>query len=167
MPRYFFHLLDESGQNLMRDSEGLSLPDVAVAKKEATGLARDIVGHGLHQPTWQVVVTDANADTVLAVPLSESRPRKIKAWLALARRIAMYEPKLRPHIFSWLIMAAVTAMFIQAALLTNVSRDRAASYRIAWNRSYWAVIADEARPDLLLKRDYHWRHGVRAKVDGK
>jgi hypothetical protein len=127
MPRYFFHLLEENDQNLVRDSVGISLFGVAEVRKEAIGLARDIVEHGLHQPTWLVVVTDANAAVVLTVPLSEIRPRKMKAMLDLARRISMYEPKLRSQIFTWLLTAAVFAMLVQAALLTSVSRDRAES----------------------------------------
>jgi hypothetical protein len=79
MPRYFFHLLEENDQNLVRDSEGIFLSDAAEVRKEAIGLARDIVEHGLHQSTWQVVVTEADAAFVLAVPLSEIRPRKMKS----------------------------------------------------------------------------------------
>lgn len=75
MPEYYFHLLEESNQNLVRDSDGITLSDAAEARKEAIGLARDIVDHGLHKPTWQVVVTDANAVVVFAVPLSGIHPR--------------------------------------------------------------------------------------------
>jgi hypothetical protein len=149
MPRYFFHLLEESDQNLVRDAEGISFSGVAEARKEAIGLARDIAEHGLHQSTWQVVVTDANAAVVLAVPLSEIRPHKMKAGLDLARRISMYEPKFRSHIFTWLVTAAVFVMFVQAALLTSISRDRAESYRIASTRPYRAVNGMSG-----LRRDY-------------
>lgn len=100
MPRYFFHLFEESTKNLVRDSEGASLPNVAAAKKGAFGLAQDIVSHELHGSTWQVVVTDANATTVLTVSLSEIRPRRMKPWLDLTRRIAMYEPKLQSHVLT-------------------------------------------------------------------
>src|ERR1700686_2236885 len=110
MPKYCFHLLEESGQNLVRDSDGITLSDAAEARKEAIGLARDIVGHGLHKPTWQVVVTDAKAVVVLAVPLSGIPPHKMKAALSLARRMSTYEPKLRSHIFTLLLTAAMSVM---------------------------------------------------------
>lgn len=168
MPRYFFHLLEESDQNLVRDLEGISLFGFAEVRKEAIGLARDIVEHGLHQSTWQVVVTDANAAVVLTVPLSEIRPRKMKARFDLARRISTYEPKLRPHVFTWLLTAAVFAMFVQAALLTSVLRDRTESYRTASTRPYRALnglgglpqFTGGARPDLPPTRDNSWRHGA-------
>jgi hypothetical protein len=123
MPRYFFHLLDEDTNNLVRDSAGCSLSDTTQAKKEAIGLARDIATHGLHGTGWQVIVTDANA-VVLTVSHSNIRPRRMKPWLDFARRIATYEPKFRPHIFAWLLTALVFVAIVQAAVTTSVLRDK-------------------------------------------
>jgi hypothetical protein len=123
MPHYFFHLLDEDNNNLVSDSVGCSLSDTDQAKKEAIGLARDIATHGLHGTGWQVIVTEADA-VVLAVSHSDIRPRRIKPWLDLARRIATYEPKFRPHIFAWLLAALVFAAIVQAAVTTSVLRDK-------------------------------------------
>jgi hypothetical protein len=122
MPRYFFHLLDED-TNLVRDSVGCSLSDTGQAKKEAIGLARDIATHGLHRTGWQVIVTDADA-VVITVSHSEIRPRRMKPWLDLARRIATYEPNFQPHIFAWLLTALVFAAIVQATVTTSVLRDK-------------------------------------------
>ena len=122
MPRYFFHFLDED-TNLVRDSVGCSLSDTGQAKKEAIGLARDIATHGLHRTGWQVIVTDADA-VVITVSHSEIRPRRMKPWLDLARRIATYEPNFQPHIFAWLLTALVFAAIVQAAVTTSVLRDK-------------------------------------------
>jgi hypothetical protein len=165
MPRYYFHLLEESNQTLVRDLDGIILSDDAEATKEAIGLAQDIVGHGIHKSRWQVVVTNANADIILATTLSEIRPRKMKAWLALVRRISMYEPKIRSHIFTWLLTVATFVMIVQAALLTRVSRD---AERVALSHPSGAVnligdysrFADEAPPYLTPRRSYFWRHGA-------
>jgi hypothetical protein len=167
MPEYYFHLLEENGQNLVRDSDGTTLPDAAEARKEAIGLARDIVDHRLHKPTWQVVVTDANGVVVLAVPLTGMHPHKMKATLALARRISTYEPQLRSHIFTLLLTAAMCVMIAQATLLISISRDRAERYRVTSTRAYQASamgslpwFADEVSSDSLMTRYYFWRHGV-------
>jgi hypothetical protein len=122
MPRYFFHFLDED-TNLVRDSVGCSLSDTGQAKKEAIGLARDIATHGLHRTGWQVIVTDADA-VVITVSHSEIRPRRMKPWLDLARRIATYEPNFQPHIFAWLLTALVFAAIVQATVTTSVLRDK-------------------------------------------
>jgi uncharacterized protein DUF6894 len=124
MPHYFFHFLDEDTNNLVGDHVGCSLSDTGQAKKEAIGLARDIATHGLHGVGWQVIVTDADA-VVLTVSRSDIRPRRMKPWLDLARRIATYEPSFRPHIFAWLLTALVFAAIMQAAVTTSVLRDNA------------------------------------------
>jgi hypothetical protein len=123
MPHYFFHLLDEDNNNLVRDSVGCTLSDTGQAKKEAIGLARDIATHGLHGTGWQVIVTDADT-VILTVSHSDIRPRRMKPWLDLARRIATYEPKFRPYIFAWLLAALVLAAIVQAAVTTNVLRNK-------------------------------------------
>ena len=123
MPRYFFHLLDEDTNNLVRDSVGCTLSDTGQAKREAIGLARDIATHGLHGTGLRVIVTDADA-VVLTVSHSHIRPRRMKPWLDLARRIATYEPNFQPHIFAWLLTALVFAAIVQAAVTTSVLRNK-------------------------------------------
>ena len=123
MSRYFFHLLDEDTNNLVRDSVGCTLSDTGQAKREAIGLARDIATHGLHGTGWRVIVTDADA-VVLTVSHSHIRPRRMKPWLDLARRIATYEPNFQPHIFTWLLTALVFAAIVQAAMTTSMLRDK-------------------------------------------
>jgi hypothetical protein len=122
MPRYYFHLLDESTGNLVRDSAGASLRSASEAKREAIGLAQDIIRHGLRGSAWHIVVTDANTDVVLRVPLGGVRPRKIQVAFdrarRVARRIALYEPRLRPHIFTWLLMAVVLSLILQSLMLS-------------------------------------------------
>lgn len=125
MPRYYFHLLNEDTANLVRDSAGASLPDRNQAKREATSLAQDIARHQLDGSAWQVVVVDANGDVVLKVPLSRVRPQRIKATFDRLRRIALYEPRFRPHIFTWLLTAVVLALIIESAMLTSVSHHTA------------------------------------------
>ena len=121
MPRYYFHVLDRSTANLVRDPAGASLLDASEARREAIGLAQDIVRHRLHGSAWQVVVTDANANVVLIVPLSKVRPRRTKAVFDLVRHMMLYEPRLRPHIFTWLLAAVVFALIIQSAMLSSLS----------------------------------------------
>ena len=123
MPQYFFHLFESGTQNLVRDWQGTSLSDAGEATKEAIGLARDIVQHGFYGSTWQIVVADVNAVIVLKLPLSEVRPRRVKPWLDLARRIATYEPKLRPRTFTWLLTVVVLSAIMQRATLIGVGRS--------------------------------------------
>ena len=122
MPRYYFHLLDESTANLVRDSAGTSLPDANEAKREAIGLARDIISHQLRGSTWQVVVTDVNANVVFRVPLSQIRPQRIKTALYWVRSLALYEPRVQPQIFTWLLTAVVIALIMELAMLSSTLR---------------------------------------------
>lgn len=125
MPRYYFHLLDERTAILVRDPVGASLPNVNQATREAIGLARDIARHQLHGSAWQVVVVDANEDIVLRVPLSRAQPQRIKAIFDRLRRIALYEPRFQPHIFTWLLTAVVLALIMESAMLTSTSQHTA------------------------------------------
>ncbi|MGC2123823.1 MAG: hypothetical protein WA652_13305 [Xanthobacteraceae bacterium] len=126
MPRYYFHFFDESTKNFVRDSQGASLSNASEAKKEAIGLAQDIVRHGFHGSTWQIVVTDANLAVLLRASLSEIRPRLMQAWLDRARRFAVYEPRIQLHIFTWLLTAVVLTIIVQAAALNNLSKSKTA-----------------------------------------
>ena len=124
MPRYFFHLFDDGDLNLVKDSEGAPFANSSEAKKEAIALAQDIAEHRLHQPTWQIVVTDENADIVSRISLSEVHPSMIQFLLRMARRIAIYEPRVQPHLFTWLLLATVMSMIGQGAVLNSMSRHR-------------------------------------------
>lgn len=130
MSRYFFHVVDEDTANLVRDSEGASFSNIDEAKKEATGLARDIVGHRLYGSAWQVVVTDDNGQPVMTVPFAKIRPHRMKDWLDRLRGIFTYEPKLRPHVFTWLLTAALFATIMQAMILNGRVGELGNSYRI-------------------------------------
>ena len=125
MPHYYFHLLDQSNATLVKDSAGVSLLDARQAKREAIGLAQDIRRHRLQGLSWQVVVTDASANVVLRLPLSSVRPRRIQAAIDLVRRIALYEPRLRPHIFTWLLTAVVLALIVESVVLSSAVRHAA------------------------------------------
>jgi hypothetical protein len=124
MPRYFFHLFDATTDNLSRDSVGCNLPDAVQARTEAIALARDIATHGLAGRRWQVIVSDGDA-VVLMVSHADIQARRIKPWFDLARRIILYEPELRPHIFAWLLTALVFAVIAQAALTMTLVREGA------------------------------------------
>ena len=45
--------------------------------------------------------------------------------LKLTRRIAIYEPRVQPHLFTWLLSATVMSMIGQGAVLNSMSRHRA------------------------------------------
>ena len=113
--------------NLVRDSAGTSLPNASEAKREAIGLAQDIVSHHLHGSTWQVVVTDVNANVVFRVPLSQIRPERIKAVFYRVRSLALYEPRFQRHIFTWLLTAVVFALIMESAMLSSTLRHTANS----------------------------------------
>ena len=124
MPRYFFHLLDEYTDDLMKDSVGCALCDTGQARKEAIGLARDIATHGLQGRRWKIIVMDDDG-VVLTLSQADIKPRRTKPWLALAHRIATYTPGLRPHVFAWLLTGLIFALVMQAAVTTRVSRQNA------------------------------------------
>jgi hypothetical protein len=148
MPRYFFNFFDEGSKNLARDSEGASLPNANAAKKEALELAQDIVDHRLHGSAWQVVVTDANAAIVLSLPLSEIHPRRMRAWFDRVRHLAMYEARVRSHIFTWLLMLVVLAIILEAVVLSRLSRDRTGVSGTPFVSSKWQSWYVKARVHL-------------------
>ena len=122
MPRYYFHLLEECATNLVRDSVGASLRNSGEAKREAMALAQDIVRHRMHRSNWQIIVTDGNGNVVLSLPLSSVRPRRITNLLDQVRGFLFYEPRFRPQIFTWLLIAAVLALFIQSMVLSDLTQ---------------------------------------------
>lgn len=73
MPRFFFHIRNESG--LRTDGEGMELPDVEAARKEAVARACEIwskrppdAAH--NNDTFEV--TDEAGEVVRRVPFSEA-----------------------------------------------------------------------------------------------
>jgi hypothetical protein len=131
MPRYFFNLCDGNGKDLVRDSEGAPFATVREARKEAIGLGQDIVRHGFHRPTWQMVVIDENGDRAFTVPLVEIRAGKMRALLDLLHRIVIYEPRFRSQLFTWLLLAAVLAMIAQATVATRRVKGPSDDYQLA------------------------------------
>ena len=122
MPHYYFHFLDLETANLVRDSAGLSLLNRNEAQREAISLARDILRHPIQALNWQVVVTDATANVVLRMPLSKVRARKFESAFNLIRRIALYEPRFSPNVFTWFVTAAVFALVLESLLFGSVLR---------------------------------------------
>lgn len=122
MPHYYFHFLDLETANLVRDSAGRSLMNRNEAQREAISLARDILRHPIPAFNWQVVVTDAAANVVHRVPLSKVRARKFESAFNLIRRIAFYEPRVSPHVFTGFVTAAVFAIVIESLLFGGVLR---------------------------------------------
>jgi hypothetical protein len=143
MSRYFFNVVEGNSKNLVRDSEGIVFSSVREARKEAVGLARDVVRHGFQGSiqTWKVLVTDENGDEVLTLPLSEVRARKILAWLDLRGRIAKFESSFGPRTFAWLITALVLAIIVQAAVTTVLITEQGRGYQTASAPTDGAIVA--------------------------
>jgi hypothetical protein len=71
MPRYFFSLKNERSFD---DVDGLELPDIDAARKEAVGFARDMMRMEPERQDWSswvVCVTDAEQQSVLNVAFAE------------------------------------------------------------------------------------------------
>jgi hypothetical protein len=151
MPRYYFNLHDAGTANLIRDSAGASLLNATEAKREALALAQDIVRHRLHGSTWRVVVTDENANIILRLPLSKVRPRRIRAVFDLLRSTALYEPRVKPQIFTWLLTAVVLALIIQSALVSrHLSRETEEHFKTM--RSEVRQLSSNRQPNVQLCR---------------
>jgi hypothetical protein len=107
MPPYFFHLLEKTTNELVKDPAGTFLPDAMATKKEALGLARDVVRHGFHTACWDVLVTDMDEALVTRVPLAKVRLSKLKACFDVARRFSIYKPRHHERILTWLLITVV------------------------------------------------------------
>ena len=70
MPRFFFHLCSRSGE-LIRDEEGLELPDLATATREAARavnrLARDAELGGDDYNGWRFEIIETGAHSPSAL----------------------------------------------------------------------------------------------------
>jgi hypothetical protein len=71
MPRYFFHIL--SGGVTVEDDEGIELPDMAAARREAVANARDLAlsadKDGFGKETRGVQIVDAAGTVLGSVPV--------------------------------------------------------------------------------------------------
>jgi hypothetical protein len=79
MGRFYFHLKD--GDNLVPDEEGIELPDVAAAKREALLTARELadgIKAGLTQIPEAVVITDEAGLTVEVLAFEEVLPNPLR-----------------------------------------------------------------------------------------
>jgi len=74
MPRYFFHVKDEQGW--IKDEEGLELPDLAAAMKEADGTAVDLAKAAIRESRpvdgRTVVVFDDQGQPVYLLPVKQT-----------------------------------------------------------------------------------------------
>jgi hypothetical protein len=140
VPRYFFDMVEERTNKRVRDLEGVSLGDIGDARREAISLAQDIRAHGLHGPTWQVAVIDENGHAVLTVPIGEVRLPRMRAWFDMVFRFAAYEPRLPPHLFTWLLAVAVTAMVLQVTVLSQRVPEPNEGYALASATAEAAVV---------------------------
>jgi hypothetical protein len=130
VPRYFFNVIDGVSKNLMGDSDGIVFSDLSGARKEAIGWARDFARHNFQEPiqAWKVIVTDANADILLTVPISEFRPSKlIRACMELDRLIS----KVASQVLVLSLGAAIAAVVVQAELKTAPVKETGGGYELA------------------------------------
>ena len=69
MPRYFLHI--RRGQMTVVDQEGVELPDIAAAEREATRRAEEIVSREklkvVPDGTGVIIISD-NSHTIMEVP---------------------------------------------------------------------------------------------------
>jgi hypothetical protein len=72
MPRYYFSVTNGRPFN---DTDGLELPDLAAARQEALGFARDLIRMEPEQrdwSSWTVCVTDEAQTSVLELSFLEA-----------------------------------------------------------------------------------------------
>jgi hypothetical protein len=166
--RYFFNVVEGNSKNLVRDSEGIVLSGVREARKEAIGLARDVVRHGFYDSiqAWKIVVTDENGDEVLTVHLSEVRARKILSWLDLRGCIAKFQSSFSPHTFSFLITAAVLAIIVQVAVTTVLIIEPGRRYQTASAPTEGGIVAVRFVPDASAAEITKFLEAFNASVVG-
>lgn len=85
MPRFFLHIDD--GTQRIEDEEGSDLPDLAAAREEALGAARQLwaaaILAGQDIAARRFVVTDSDGNVMDTVDMDEALPEK------LARRLRL------------------------------------------------------------------------------
>jgi hypothetical protein len=134
MPRYFFHMVDGVGSELIRDSDGVVLEGASEARKQAIALARHIVedSSGESLDAWKIAVTDENGDELLIMPLSEMSAQSSRMWFQPGSLIARCKHLfgLRPS--ARFEAAAALGIVVQAALMTVLMIvSKGESYRTA------------------------------------
>jgi hypothetical protein len=77
MPRYFLHV--NQGTDVAKDLEGEEFDDLAAARQEAAGAARDLMASDLRsgQPLGlnrSIVITDESGDTIAEVSFKDALP---------------------------------------------------------------------------------------------
>jgi hypothetical protein len=75
MPLFFFHL--RQGTKLIRDPEGVCLPDITSARAEAIQSARELMSENISRSArtsleWQFEITNDAGETVAIVPFDET-----------------------------------------------------------------------------------------------
>jgi hypothetical protein len=77
MPRYFFNV--QEGDELIEDSEGIDLPNVAAVEEECRRIIKSVLNEpGFRDellPGRSIRIDDASGRTVLVVPFVESDER--------------------------------------------------------------------------------------------
>lgn len=146
MPRYFFNMVQGADGSIVRDREGMMLAGVPAARREAVGLARDVVRHRLNglAQTWQVVVTDDGGKEVLSVPFSEIRVSRLSALTELARRIATLVRGSTPRAPVSFLLPLLFVLL--AAVATGTSMEPGGSFRPAAAPTQGTVIAIRFAP---------------------
>jgi len=85
MPRFFLHIDD--GTQRIEDEEGSDLPDLAAAREEALGAARQLwaaaILAGQDIAARRFVITDGDGNVMDTVDMDEALPEK------LARRLRL------------------------------------------------------------------------------
>jgi hypothetical protein len=80
MGRFYFHL--RQGDQLIRDDEGLDLPDLAAAQHEAVAAARELLAEAVKRGTPSVpdafVIADEAGRTLGTLPLAAVLPEPLK-----------------------------------------------------------------------------------------
>jgi hypothetical protein len=80
MGRFYFHL--RAGDKLMPDEEGIDLPDLSAARREAIEAARELLGEAIKSGRPEVpeafVIADEDGRELDAVPLAAVLPENLK-----------------------------------------------------------------------------------------
>jgi hypothetical protein len=168
VPRYYFNMVDGHSENLVKDSEGTVFAGVSEARKEALGLARDVARHGFHRSTqaWQIVVTDETGTDVLAIPLSEVRAGKLRAWFDLGGHIAHLQPGFGTRMFVSLTVAAVLTIIVQAAFGTLLITGQSGRYQVASAPTEGATVLVRFVPDARMADVTQFLNSYGASLNG-
>ena len=149
MPRYFFNIVEGERKTLLRDSDGVDLPNLSEAKKEALGLARDISKHNLPTQTSRIVVSNSSGQEVTTVRLSDVRTSKIPHWLERGLRIAVRKRILAKKL--WFGILVVALLGLAPLALTFLARQEAVSYHTASAPSEGAFLAVRFVPNATVQ----------------